>query len=525
MKRVIRITKSVYTLPVLMFVSLLSTMIFFASRFTWQVTAFGTGIEDFCAILFCVMCAVTLFSGVLLFIRVYKLHKDGKELFHTKIYSFLVLLTAATTLVSFLLAIYSIYKMAFYQSHFVMWLYFKEAFLYFWIALLPVVLVFLPAISRKAQIRFICIILVFTLVLGIVGVMPVVTYKIVSAPMVIDNGTSYSIVFATNAEGTGYVEYSFNEKDYKVYDCIGGKLKSDSKIHSISVPYEHIRNNKYRVGSENIIEEYSYGAVKGKSIVSPEYSFSYKEKERTELLIVSDWHTKTDRVFEAIKEAGHYDAVVLMGDSSPGVDFEEEVIRYTVKFAGELTGGVKPVIYLRGNHEMRGSYAIEMQEALGLENFYYTASFSNVDLIVLDSGEDKASFYKENGGLTEGYEATERMSEWLKTTKTQNDKAIAFSHWWRFSETDEAVSEDIYCELENKNVSLLISGHTHECRLIGEGGEEEKQFVKTHPGITGYMCGGINDGKYIVSKLSISDEGFTIKAYDNLGNKVFGQII
>ncbi len=525
MDKLRKILKSEYTPMALLIESLLSAMVFFASRFTWQVTSFGTGFEHICLVLFCTMCVFTLFSGALLFIRVYKPRRGGKELFGTKIYSFLILSTTIAAAGFFFLSIYSIYRMAFYQSNFVMWLYFKEAFWGFFIAILLAIMIFLPTTSRKVQKILISIVLVLTIVIGLVGVSPIISYEIVSAPMVIDNGTSYSIVFATNDEGTGYVEYSYKNKDYKVYDCAGGKLKCDSKIHSVIVPYEHIRNNKYRVGSENIIEEYSYGAVKGKSVVSTEYNFEYEEKETTELLIVSDWHTKTEKVYDAVKNAGNYDAVVLMGDSSPGVDFEEEVIKYTVEFAGGVSGGTKPIIYLRGNHETRGSYAVKLQDAMGLNGFYYTATIGDCDLIVLDSGEDKESFYKENGGLAEGYEYTEKMTDWLKNSEFENSKAIALSHSWKFSETDAAVSEDIYRELEKKNVSLFISGHTHECRLISEGGEDEKQFVKAHPVITGYMCGGLNDGKYVVSKLSITDEGFTIKAYDNSGNKVFEKCI
>ena len=72
--------------------------------------------------------------------------------------------------------------------------------------------------------------------------------------MVIDNGKEYSIVFSTSDQGTAWAEYTYNGKDYKVYDHTGGRKKGDSNIHSISVPYDHLRNNSYKVGSTRVIE-------------------------------------------------------------------------------------------------------------------------------------------------------------------------------------------------------------------------------------------------------------------------------
>lgn len=502
-------------------ISVFSALVFYATRFTWSVTDFGTGFENICTVLFCVMIFSALFSAVLLFLRLYKIKVKGKVLCDTRGYGIASVSAIAIAAFSLCVAVYSAYRMVSYESHFVMWLYFKEALLYVVIALIPTLAVLLPAIGRKTQIRLICIILAVSLVAGAVSMIPHISYKIVSDPMVIDNGSSYSIVFATNDEGTGYVEYTYNGKEYKVFDSSYGKLACDSKIHSISVPYEHIRNNQYRVGSTNIIEEFSYGSIKGKTAVSRQYLFTYEETKEAELLVLSDWHTHTDKVYEAAECAGGYDAIVLMGDSSPGVDFEEEVVKYTVEVAGKLSGGVKPIIYLRGNHETRGAYADELGAALGLESFYYTAQMGGCTFVVLDSGEDEESFCAENGGLTEGVQYFRGMATWLENSEITTDKVIALSHSWKICDIDKALSEEFHKALNRRGVSLLLSGHSHENRLIGTGDEDERTFTETYPEIRGYMCGGINSDAYVISKLSLSDESFTLEAYDNSGKKTF----
>jgi hypothetical protein len=55
------------------------------------------------------------------------------------------------------------------------------------------------------------------------------------------------------------------------------------------------------------------------------------------------------------------------------VDHEQQVVNNIIRFSGDVSGGTKPVLYVRGNHETRGEYAGKLLEALGLDEFYYTA--------------------------------------------------------------------------------------------------------------------------------------------------------
>ena len=64
---------------------------------------------------------------------------------------------------------------------------------------------------------------------------------------------------------------------------------------------------------------------------------------------------------------GEYDAVLMMGDAAPGLQYESEAAEYIVKFGGDISGGSIPIIYTRGNHETRGKYASELSEALKMD--------------------------------------------------------------------------------------------------------------------------------------------------------------
>ena len=383
--------------------------------------------------------------------------------------------------------------------------------------------IFYPALGCKAKKSVAAITLVLVLILGLNKFYPLSSYDITSKPMVIDNGSAYSVVFSTSGRGTAYIEYTYDGKDYKVFDQTGGRLNTEAKIHNISVPYEHLKNNTYTVGSTRVIDEFSYGSRLGKTVTSDEYTFTVNESDNQEWLVVSDWHTMLDKAYSAIDNAGEYDGVVLLGDATPGVDFEEEVIRNVVQFGGKISGGTMPVLYVRGNHETRGAYANDLATVLGLDEFYYTTSIGDYSFLILDSGEDKDDSHSEYGGMTDYNTYRASMVEWLKTTDTATDKVVTLCHSWNISDVEKELSLEGWAELDRIGARIMISGHHHQCRFLGEGSDEEKEIFGLYPHIIGYLDGGKVGDDYIASKLTLSPDGFNIKAVSYTGNPIFDE--
>ena len=382
-----------------------------------------------------------------------------------------------------------------------------------------------PRINIKAK-KIIAVLMLLCSALWVVNdFAPLSSYKITSDPMVIDTGKEYSVVFSTSHYGTGYIEYTYEGKDYKVTDHTTGRLDCDSLIHSIQVPYEHLKNNTYKVGSTRVIEEFGYGSRLGAEVVSEEYTFTCNESDNQTYLVISDWHTMVDNAYSAISYIGDYDAVILLGDSAPNVDYEKTVAENTVVFGGKVSGGTKPVIYVRGNHETRGDYANDIPTALGLDVLYYTADVGPYSFIVLDSGEDKEDSHPEYGGLTDYGSYRADMVEWLKTAETTNDKVITLSHAWQISQVEDELSTAAWNEIDRMGARLMISGHSHQCRFLSSEAEgKEGEIFTAHPGIIGYMDGGKNgEDVYIASMLTLSPEGLTISAVNNFGETVVNE--
>lgn len=370
----------------------------------------------------------------------------------------------------------------------------------------------LPLLKKSTLRRGVAAVL--TVVLSgsaVLTLFPCYTYKFLSDPMVIDNGESYSVVFATNDTGTGFAEYTYQGKSYTLYDEAAGRLKN-SAVHTVQIPKAHLDGNTYRVGSTRILEERSYGGRSGKALLSKEYAFSAPQGEQQTYLTVSDWHMHVKDAYKAIENIGDYDGVLLLGDAVPGLECERDIAEYIVAFGGTVSRGEMPVLYVRGNHETRGPFAAALPAYLGMDSFFYTADYGDYHFLLLDSGEDKQDSHPEYGGMVhyDAYRAD--MVDWLEQQEKSEKKTLTLVH-----DSDLCVEEDLRAraeaQLQKLGATNIISGHYHVCRF-----EQENGFNI-------YTDGGFKDGVYIASKLTLTKDSYRLSAWNDKGEQVFYQAI
>ncbi len=504
---------------ILMAMSILSLWLFKSVEINWIFINNTLGISWFTTLIIILMFFTLLSASALSAVRVYKKDSQNKKAY-----------IPATLIVTLFAVAFFIFAVG-YSTGFIM----TEAKGVFicnlketvsdsiYLVYIGLLAIFLPALSCKAKKIITPLTLVAVLLMGLNSYYSLAPYKITSEPMVIDNGTEYSIVFSTSDYGTGYVEYSLDGRDYKVFDQTGGRLNTERKIHSVKIPYEHLKDNTYTVGSTRVIDEFSYGSRLGKTVTSDEYTFTANEGKNQNWLVISDWHTLLEKAYSAIENIGEYDGVILLGDATPGVDFEEEVVKNIVEFGGEVSKGAMPVLYVRGNHETRGSYANDLAIALGMNEFYYTTDIGPYSFVVLDSGEDKDDSHSEYGGMTDYNTYRASMIEWLKTVEATNDKVVALSHSWQISDVEKELSLSGWAELDRIGARMMLSGHHHQCRFLGDGSENEKEIFGLYPNIVGYLDGGKVGDDYIASKLTLSADSFNIKAVSYTGTEIFDE--
>lgn len=521
MKTKKNILKSMTLPAVALVLATIAPILSYAARSCWVFVNITVKFDVFTYVLLGLMIANAIALGVMTALRANKF----ESIYSKKSYSVALVISCLLTIAFFIAGLSFCFGMVSGESAQVYTVYLKNSLEDAALIALPLFLgLFYPAFKCKTKRVVLALVVVFIAVFGLGKLFPLNNYEITCDPSVLDTGKAYSIVFATNDFGTGYVEYEYKGETYKVYDQEGGRLSSDSKIHSVNVPYEHLNNNSYKIGSVRVIEQFSYGSRTGQEVVSDSYTFTPVKGDDVTYLVISDWHTYLDRAHEAISYIGDYDAVILLGDATPGVDFEEQVVTNIVEFSGSLSKGSLPTLYVRGNHETRGEYAGKILDALGLDEFYYTADIGEYSFVILDSGEDKDDSHPEYGGMTDYNTYRADMIEWLKGVETTNDKVIALSHSWRISDVEKELSKAGWDEIDRLGARLMISGHHHDCRLIGREGAEA-EFMSAYPDITAYLDGGKMGETYVASKMTLSDDNIYLEAYRNDGEKIFEHTI
>ncbi len=508
--------KKALTPCIFLALQVIAAILFYAGRASWVFVNITVGFEHFTYVLLWVMIANALSLGALSAVSLY-----SKKIPEKKPYKFCLGITGFICIFASVYALVNAIIVMFDEMRHSYLLYLKESFVpAFLLIAVPFLAILWFKLPCKAKRVTSAAAVTIALLTGLFSLVPLTPYKITSQPMVIDSGEDYSVVFSTNDEGTGYIEYTFRGKEYRRYDAIGGKKRTDSKIHSISVPYEHLKNNTYKVGSVRVIESYSYGSRLGGEAVSEEYTLKVNDSANQQWLVISDWHTMLDTAYDAIDYMGDFDSVILLGDATPGVDHEEQVIRNIVQFGGEVTKGEKPVLYVRGNHETRGDYASKLTSALGLDEFYYTSDVGPYSFIILDSGEDKDDNHPEYGGTTDYNTYRADMIDWLGGVKPANDRIITLCHSWHISDVEPELSDKGWQELSRIGTRLMISGHYHQCRLLGEGDEREKEIFSKYPDIAGYLDGGKSGKDFIATKMTLSSAGIDMLSINNYGETI-----
>ena len=206
-------------------------------------------------------------------------------------------------------------------------------------------------------------------------------------PVVYAVEDEYQIVWSTNARSTGVVTVG----DNTYYDLYAGSERSQTKIHKVSVPMSVLDvAGSYTVTSTTVIYRGPYSGVKGRTLSK---TIAFKPVDLSDGLkyyALSDTHEYA----KAANKAGTYwqdelDFLLLIGDISSHLETSDD-INLINEIAHNITGGQRPVIYARGNHEVKAHMADRLYRYVGSknENFYYTFKLNGIYGIVMDLGED-----------------------------------------------------------------------------------------------------------------------------------------
>ncbi len=296
-------------------------------------------------------------------------------------------------------------------------------------------------------------------------------------PTVFSVEDSYQIVFAT--ESTGMAWATVGGKKY--YDQDMGLMNYTSKYHSIRVPRVALDTARsYTVSYQSMVYREAYTPTHG-STVSRSYPFTpMADKKEPVILCLSDFRGLAT---EAKNVAAYksFDALYIGGDYGYNGNSESN-IKLLLDSASAMTQGTKPVIFTRGNREIRGakSYLLEDLAPTSSEGkSYYTIEQSDFFAIVLDSGEDKLDSDSAYGGTVDYATHRKEQTLWLQKILEEGKwkdypTRIAFCHFPITRLGTQGLAEDFaqWTKILNQmGISLMISGHYYQHALYPAGDE------------------------------------------------------
>ena len=214
-------------------------------------------------------------------------------------------------------------------------------------------------------------------------------------PTVFAVGDEYQIMLPVKGESLMWVQVG--EECY--YDESNGILRSKTGIHRMCVPMQELdRAGEYTIYERKVINRTAYCPAIAKPC-SKTFKFKPVPQENPKAYHIADAHNEEQRPIAAALAYGDIDFLILNGDI-PNHSGTVKNFGTIFRLCSDITKGEIPVVFARGNHDMRGKCAesIAMYTPSYNGNTYYTFRIGGIWGMVLDTGEDKDDGHIEYGG-------------------------------------------------------------------------------------------------------------------------------
>jgi len=242
---------------------------------------------------------------------------------------------------------------------------------------------------------------------------------------------SITILWFTDKPCTSWVEYA-SAGNFKAFPQFGG-LRQTARMsrhglfeagrmrHEVRLTgLKQGQTYRYRVASKEILQFEPYETVYGGTVLGDILEFRTLDpaKKEAAFRIFQDIHGDPTRIEQLAARADleHADLVFFNGDTLEALSAENYVFEGFIDPAVRLFARRLPFVYIRGNHDTRGSLARRLRNYFPERDgrFYYSFDHGPVHFIVLDSGEDKADDSPVYAGLADFDRYRREQAEWLK---------------------------------------------------------------------------------------------------------------
>ena len=349
-----------------------------------------------------------------------------------------------------------------------------------------------------------------------------------TAPAVFAVGHDYQIM--VEVEGESLFSVRIGEKTY--YDESNGIMNSLSPMHRVTVPMKELdAARRYTVCVRPLVNRKPYFPIT-EEMWEKDFDFHPIPETNVRAYHIADAHNKIEEPIRAVNTFGAIDLLILNGDVITHSG-DPSKFRNIYEICARLTEGTRPVIFSRGNHDMRGKFAEKFAEFTPNQNghTYYTFHLGHIWGLLLDCGEDKSDDHAEYGFTVACHAFRERQTDFLHSLIENADREYAahgvktklvIAHTpftqkiWAPFDIEEPIYRE-WCSLLREHVKpdLMICGHMHkeEIRPIGHEADTYGQpcpvVIGARPGENYFLGCGFVFGDNAVDVVFTDSDGNT----------------
>lgn len=291
-----------------------------------------------------------------------------------------------------------------------------------------------------------------------------------------NNGITVS--WLTNVPVHSWVEYSKDKKNWtKAETLVDGQVVCYNKQHKIRLNNLDLGQTYfYRTCSREMTLYEAYKKEFGETAYSEIYSFKLPSTNDSNFtaLIFNDLHKNKDLIDTLIPYVQNikYDFVFFNGDIVDDPKDEDAAVDFLSYINEKVNAAKHPVIYLRGNHEIRNAYSIKLRDLFDyVDNKTYGAfNWGDTRFVMLDCGEDKPDstsvYYNLNDFTRLRKDQVEFIQNELKNHSFVNaHKKVLIHHIPIYGLSQNSYNPCLelwHPLLKSAPFDLSIHGHTHK---------------------------------------------------------------
>jgi len=325
---------------------------------------------------------------------------------------------------------------------------------------------------------------------------------IICSPPVVQHPTAhgFTVVWQVNQLATGWVEWGWSEDklDQVARASHHGLIDAAEDVLAVSVALPKDAAGQtihYRLAVQSLVYKNAYKLERGEAAEnSQQYQVTLPSTTaaKSQLVVINDTHENKETITALNKRIAALDPPLLLWNGDTCNDFDAKDSPATIllnpngdaETFGVAWAATRPLLFVPGNHDVRGARARELQRSMrpwnaSMQPYNFAFRHGPLAIVGLDTGEDKPDAHPVFAGTAayEPYRAAQ--ATWLREVVEREDIRTA-------------PFRVVFCHIPLRGIpgdpdGTTLKAAAHHC---GDGAQHWLPILRTskfHAMISGHM--------------------------------------